>query len=91
MTEIQHIQDFLPCATPDKWLENALGNQTLMLVDHANCEKKAASTALNLIYKYTDDFDRVCSHLYKSKITCTHTGEFKVICISPKSPISKYS
>ena len=56
MTEIQHIQDFLPCATPDKWLENALGNQTLMLVDHANCEKKAASTALNLIYKYTDDF-----------------------------------
>jgi tRNA-(ms[2]io[6]A)-hydroxylase len=28
-----------------------------MLIDHANCEKKAASTALNLIYRYTDDFD----------------------------------
>ena len=57
MTDIQHIQDFLPCATPDKWLENALDNQTLMLVDHANCEKKAASTALNLIYRYTDNFE----------------------------------
>ena len=28
-----------------------------MLVDHANCEKKAASTALNLIYRYTDNFE----------------------------------
>ena len=51
------IQAFLPCATPDQWLENALDNQALMLIDHANCEKKAASTALNLIYRYTDNFE----------------------------------
>ena len=54
---LEEIQEFLPCATPDKWLENALDNQTLMLIDHANCEKKAASTALNLIYRYTDNFE----------------------------------
>ncbi len=54
---LQEIQAFLPCATPDLWLENALSNQTLMLIDHANCEKKAASTALNLIYRYTDNFE----------------------------------
>jgi tRNA-(ms[2]io[6]A)-hydroxylase len=54
---LEEIQGFLPCATPDKWLENALDNQTLMLIDHANCEKKAASTALNLIYRYTDNFE----------------------------------
>jgi tRNA-(ms[2]io[6]A)-hydroxylase len=54
---LQEIQAFLPCATPDRWLENALDNQTLMLIDHANCEKKAASTALNLIYRYTDNFE----------------------------------
>ena len=54
---LEEIQAFLPCATPDKWLENALDNQTLMLIDHANCEKKAASTALNLIYRYTDNFE----------------------------------
>ena len=28
-----------------------------MLVDHANCEKKAASTALSLINRYTDNFE----------------------------------
>ena len=57
MTDIQHIEAFLPCATPDLWLKNALNNQAIMLVDHANCEKKAASTALNLIYRYTDNFE----------------------------------
>ena len=54
---LQEIQAFLPCATPDRWLENALDHQSLMLIDHANCEKKAASTALNLIYRYTDNFE----------------------------------
>lgn len=38
-------------------VKNALNNQAVMLVDHANCEKKAASTALNLIYRYTDNFE----------------------------------
>jgi tRNA-(ms[2]io[6]A)-hydroxylase len=54
---LQDIQEFLPCATPDLWVENALANQPLMLIDHANCEKKAASTALNLIYRYTENFE----------------------------------
>ena len=57
MTDITHIEAFLACPTPDLWLENALCNQTIMLIDHANCEKKAASTALNLIYRYTDHFE----------------------------------
>lgn len=56
MTALQEIQQFLPCPTPDLWIENALENQSLMLIDHANCEKKAASTALSLINRYTDDF-----------------------------------
>ena len=25
-----------------------------MLIDHANCEKKAAATAMNLMYRYVD-------------------------------------
>ena len=56
-TALAEIQAFLPCTTPDRWLENALDHQSLMLIDHANCEKKAASTALNLIYRYTDNFE----------------------------------
>lgn len=57
MSALAEIQAFLPCATPDRWIENALENQTLMLIDHANCEKKAASTALSLINRYTDNFE----------------------------------
>lgn len=45
---------FLPCATPQAWVEAALDNQTLLLIDHAQCEKKAASTAMSLMYRYVD-------------------------------------
>ncbi|MGB2533426.1 MAG: tRNA-(ms[2]io[6]A)-hydroxylase [Porticoccaceae bacterium] len=57
MTVLQEIEDFLPCNTPQLWIENALANTELLLIDHANCEKKAASTALNLMYRYVDNFD----------------------------------
>jgi len=57
MSALTDIQAFLPCATPDRWIENALENQSLMLIDHANCEKKAASTALSLINRYTSNFE----------------------------------
>lgn len=57
MTVLQEIEDFLPCNTPQLWIENALANPELLLIDHANCEKKAASTALNLMYRYVDNFD----------------------------------
>lgn len=57
MTVLQEIEDFLPCNTPQLWVDNALVNPELLLIDHANCEKKAASTALNLMYRYVDNFD----------------------------------
>ena len=52
MTDISHINDFLYCATPDAWLEYALDHVDILLIDHAKCEKKAASTALSLMFKY---------------------------------------
>ena len=54
---LDQIHDFLPCKTPQRWIENALANQDLMLIDHAHCEKKAASTALSLMYRYVDNTD----------------------------------
>ena len=39
------IREFLPCATPRAWVDWALANPDILLVDHANCEKKAASTS----------------------------------------------
>lgn len=47
------ITAFLPCATPAAWLEAAVAYPEELLIDHANCEKKAASTALGLLYRYT--------------------------------------
>ena len=40
--------------TPDVWLEEASDQLVVLLTDHANCEKKAASTALNLMYRYVE-------------------------------------
>lgn len=51
------IHSFLLCETPAAWISSALENQRLLLIDHANCEKKAASTALNLMYRYVDNWD----------------------------------
>jgi tRNA-(ms[2]io[6]A)-hydroxylase len=48
------IQSFLLCPTPEAWVQWAVQNQFILLVDHANCEKKAASTALNLMYRYVE-------------------------------------
>jgi tRNA-(ms[2]io[6]A)-hydroxylase len=52
-----NMNDFLPCRTPQAWIDNALANQDLLLIDHAHCEKKAASTALSLMYRYVDNAD----------------------------------
>lgn len=56
MTDISHIQNFLHCQTPQAWIDEALANIDILLIDHANCEKKAASTALNLMYRYVDNY-----------------------------------
>lgn len=48
------LMAFLPCATPDAWVTWALANPELLLIDHAQCEKKAASTAMSLLYRYVD-------------------------------------
>ena len=50
----QAIDDFLDTATPEAWLEVACDRLPEMLLDHANCELKAASTALGFLYRYPD-------------------------------------
>lgn len=57
MNALVRIQQFLHCETPDAWIETAKQHQALLLLDHANCEKKAASTAITLMYRYVGDFE----------------------------------
>ena len=49
---LPEVHEFLGCRTPDAWVEAALRQQDVMLIDHKNCEFKAASTALSMIAKY---------------------------------------
>ncbi len=44
--------EFLTQPTPDSWIEAAPQHLELLLLDHANCELKAASSAMQLIYRY---------------------------------------
>lgn len=57
MTDLAPIQAFLLCPTPRAWVDWALQHPDTLLIDHANCEKKAASTALNLMYRYVEHHD----------------------------------
>jgi tRNA-(ms[2]io[6]A)-hydroxylase len=44
----------LAAATDRAWLARALAHVDEILVDHAHCEKKAASTALGLLFRHPD-------------------------------------
>jgi tRNA-(ms[2]io[6]A)-hydroxylase len=45
----------LRAPTPETWVAAAVERWREMLVDHANCEKKAASTAIALMFAYPED------------------------------------
>jgi tRNA-(ms[2]io[6]A)-hydroxylase len=70
LDQLDEILAFLPCATPDAWLEEALHQQDILLIDHANCEKKAAATAMSLLYKFSEHTEllRKMSHLAREEL-----------------------
>ena len=46
-----NIDAFFETPTPEAWLDAASERIPELLVDHANCELKAASTALGFPYR----------------------------------------
>ena len=70
MTALDEIKLFLGCETPQAWIDVALAQQPLMLIDHAHCEKKAASTAMTLMFRYVDrpDLLRKMSRLAREEL-----------------------
>jgi len=48
------IAEFIDTGTPPEWIDAASQRLPEMLLDHANCELKAASTALGFLYRYPD-------------------------------------
>ncbi len=49
-----NIAAFFDTRTPVAWLDEACKRLPELLLDHANCELKAASTALGFIYRYPE-------------------------------------
>ncbi|HYL02171.1 MAG TPA: tRNA isopentenyl-2-thiomethyl-A-37 hydroxylase MiaE [Steroidobacteraceae bacterium] len=49
------VPSILRAPTPGAWAEAAAARWAELLVDHANCEKKAASSALALVFAYPED------------------------------------
>lgn len=50
--DLAPLRAFLGCATPAAWVRAAPAQLELLLLDHANCEKKAAATALSMLFRY---------------------------------------
>lgn len=48
------VRSILGTPTPESWVAEASKRVPELLLDHANCELKAASTALGIIYRYPD-------------------------------------
>ncbi len=46
---------WLNTQTSDKWLKQALANPIEVLIDHANCERKAAGAAVQLMFRYLSE------------------------------------
>ena len=58
------LEAFLGVPTPPAWVDAAAdpGALPMLLIDHANCEKKAASTALAMLFRY-EEHDQLTERL----------------------------
>jgi tRNA 2-(methylsulfanyl)-N6-isopentenyladenosine37 hydroxylase len=66
----QNIARFFETTTPREWLDEACERLPELLLDHANCELKAASTALAFIYRYPerDQLSQTMSRLAREEL-----------------------
>ncbi|MDP9010852.1 MAG: tRNA-(ms[2]io[6]A)-hydroxylase [Pseudomonadota bacterium] len=53
----EYAHPLLRVPTPASWIAQACALPDILLIDHANCEKKAASTALSLMFAYAEDLE----------------------------------
>ncbi|MFM7474383.1 MAG: tRNA-(ms[2]io[6]A)-hydroxylase [Microcystis aeruginosa] len=44
--------NLLVSATSEGWIEQAINNLGIILLDHSHCERKAAGVALNFLFRY---------------------------------------
>ncbi|MEG9303895.1 tRNA-(ms[2]io[6]A)-hydroxylase [Psychrobacter celer] len=55
--DLSAVYGFLGARTTPAWVAAATADLPLIIQDHANCEKKAAGTAMNLLFRYEFSYD----------------------------------
>ncbi|WP_367106441.1 tRNA-(ms[2]io[6]A)-hydroxylase [uncultured Psychrobacter sp.] len=70
VVDLTPIYEFLGSRTTQAWLDAAISNLPLIIQDHANCEKKAAGTAMNLMFRYefSHDLQRKLAQLIREEM-----------------------
>lgn len=56
-TALNELMNFLPCPTPAAWIQEAINQQEILLLNHCYLEQCAARTALGLIFRCPDKPD----------------------------------
>jgi tRNA-(ms[2]io[6]A)-hydroxylase len=80
--QAQFAHPLLRAPTPAAWVEHACSSPDLLLIDHANCEKKAASTALSLMFAYAEDLELTSRMSRLAREELRHYEQVaKMICI----------
>jgi tRNA-(ms[2]io[6]A)-hydroxylase len=64
----------LKSVSSDRWVAQVRGNVEELLIDHAHCEKKAAGTAMNLLFAYVDHVElcRAMSEIVQEELAHFH-------------------
>ena len=81
----------LRIATPSEWLEQAQSRWRELLVDHANCEKKAASTALGLLFTYAEDHALTAQLSRLAREELRHFEQVQRLMVSLGVPLKRLS
>ena len=55
--DLNALLEFLPCATPRAWIDEALKQEETLLLNHCYLEQCAARTAIGLMFRYPDKCD----------------------------------
>ncbi|MEM9209441.1 MAG: tRNA-(ms[2]io[6]A)-hydroxylase [Pseudomonadota bacterium] len=85
------VTAFLPTRTPQTWIDAAVSRLPELLLDHANCELKAASTALAFIYRYPER-TALCSRMSKlAREELRHFEQVRKLMDARRIPFEKLS
>jgi tRNA 2-(methylsulfanyl)-N6-isopentenyladenosine37 hydroxylase len=79
---------FLLEPTSDAWIEQTLANMDTILLDHSNCERKAASVALKFMSRYPSNTKLVHELTYLAQEELLHFHQVNTIMSDRNIPLA---